>query len=371
MPDGATDLPLSIRKAVPPAPPRRSTRLWLALAGGLVLAVALGLLLLRPAPPIVAAPRLTEGPVAGASEFVVGLGRLIPRSRIIAIALPFGAGDARIAELRVEEGQSVPAGTILAVMDSAPALAAALAVAEANLASREAALEQARIIAVSQRDDARASLARAESAIAANRRDLERTQDLAARGAATPQLLDQRRLAYEQSMQDAARARAALLRYDAPADIQADVVVAARAVDAARAELQRARADLDRATLRAPFAGTVLTLNARTGERPGTTGIMTFGATDAMVAEIEVYETRLHRLAPGMAVTLRAQALPAPLTGRVERIGQEILRQVLTDASPAANTDSRVGRVQVALDAPSAAVASRFVGLQVVARFAP
>jgi HlyD family secretion protein len=128
---------------------------------------------------------------------------------------------------------------------------------------------------------------------------------------------------------------------------------------------------LERAAVRAPFDGVVLTLAARPGERVGgAAGLMSFAALDGMVAECEVYETHLRRLAPGQRVELRAAALPAPLAGRVERVGREILRQTLTDASPAANTDSRVARVQVALEGADAEVAARFLGLQVLARFA-
>ncbi|QYU66888.1 HlyD family efflux transporter periplasmic adaptor subunit [Leptolyngbya sp. 15MV] len=152
-------------------------------------------------------------------------------------------------------------------------------------------------------------------------------------------------------------------------DAQADVLVARRAVQAAAAARDRALADLDRAAIRAPFDGTVLTIQARPGERVGNAGLLTFGGLDDLIAEVEVYETQLRRLARGQPVMLRAAALPQPLTGRIERIGAEILRQSLTDASPAANTDARVARVQVALEPASAAIAARFVGLQVVARF--
>jgi hypothetical protein len=47
-----------------------------------------------------------------------------------------------------------------------------------------------------------------------------------------------------------------------------------------------------------------------------------------------------------------------------------VLRQTLTDASPAANTDTRVVRAVVELDAASAAIAARFANLQVAARVA-
>lgn len=323
--------------------------------------------------PIADAARLPAGPVVArpTAGVVVALGKLLPRQRILTIAPPFGAGDGRIASLPVQEGQQVAADAILARLDSEALLAAALASAEATVAAREAALAQTRVTVAAARDEARGALARAEAALPILRRDMERASDLNQRGAATEQVLDQRRLAFEQSIQEVARARATLTRYDAPSlDAQVDVVLARRNLESALADRERARADLDKAVIRAPMAGTVLTLYARPGERPGSQGLMTFGALDDMVAEIEVYEDQLRLIQAGSPVTLTAAALPHPLTGRVGRIGVEVLRQTLTDASPAANTDTRVVRAIVELDPASARIAARLVNLQVMARIA-
>lgn len=371
--------PLS-REAQPglplPSPPRQAARRrwpWLAVA---LVALSLGAghwLANRPAPPPAAAPRMPSGTVATPAPpgMVVALGKLIPRQRILAIAPPYGAGDARIATMPVQEGEHVPAGGVLARLDSEAALAAALASAEATLAAREAALEQTRIITATALRDAQGSLARAEAAIPILRRDFERAQALSVRGDASVQALDQRRLAFEQVVQDAARARATLGRYStADPEAQVDVLLARRNLEAAAAERDRARADLDRAVIRAPMAGTVLTLHARPGERPGSQGLMSFGALDDMICEIEVYEDQLRHLAPGQRVTLLAVALPEALQGRLARIGVEVMRQTLTDASPAANTDTRVVRAVVELEPASAAIAARFANLQVTARIA-
>jgi HlyD family secretion protein len=360
----------------PTPAPRRARRLspWL-LGLALLLALAGGAwwLAARPRPPVADAPRMPSGTVVvrPAQGQVVALGKLLPRSRILIIAPPFGAGDARISTLPVQEGEAVPAGGVLARMDSEPALRAALALAEANLAAREAALAQTRISIAAALEESRGGLARAEAALPVLRRDLERATDLVGRGAATEQVADQRRLAYEQATHEVVRARATLTRYTAPnLDAQADVVLARRNAEAAAADRDRARADLDKAVIRAPMAGTVLTLYARPGERPGAQGLMSFGGLDQMIAEIEVYEDQLRLLNPGQPVTLAAAALPRPLTGTLGRLGAEVLRQTLTDASPAANTDTRVVRAVVELDPASATIAARFANLQVTARIA-
>jgi HlyD family secretion protein len=302
---------------------------------------------------------------------IVALGRLLPRSRLLAIAPPAGAGDARIAELPIQEGSRVAAGEVLAVLDSAPVLRAALAAAEAEVAARQAALDQTRVSVAAARQEARAALTRAEAAVPILRRDLDRAVDLQAQGVGTPQVLGQRRLAYDQAVQEAARAAVQLQRQDAPdPDAQVDVRLAQRTLDAALASRDRAAAELDRATVRAPVTGTVLTLHARPGERPGTEGILSYGTLDDMIAEIEVHEDQAARLRPGAAVTIAAPALVEPLRGRLATVGREVLRQTLTDPSPAAATDARVLRAVVELDATSTEAAARLVNLQVTARIA-
>jgi HlyD family secretion protein len=69
-------------------------------------------------------------------------------------------------------------------------------------------------------------------------------------------------------------------------------------------------------------------------------------------------------------VELTAEALPQPLKGTVTRIGLEVGRQTVVDASPAALTDARVVEVTVSLEPDSARIAARFTNLQVTARIA-
>lgn len=373
-PAGDPDLPLQVAPHGAASRAVRPPRRWMGWGIGLLLLAtlaALGFHLAQPALKL-DAPRLPAGNVVAppAPGVVVGLGKLLPGSRILTIATPYGAGDARILELRVREGQRVEAGAILAVLDSAPVLQAALNTAEATIAARQAALAQARLMVTAGRDEAQAQLASAEAAVVNTRRELERSTALNARGVSADQALEQKRLASQQAVQDAARARAALARYATPASgEQADIALARGNLLAAEAQAAQARADQEKSIIRAPVAGTVLTLQARPGERPGNAGLMSFGDLDTMMAEIEVYESEAGVLRPGTPATLVAATLPRPLTGRITRVGQEVLRQTLTDASPAANTDTRVIRVQVELDAPSRAIAAQFANLQVTTRF--
>jgi HlyD family secretion protein len=114
----------------------------------------------------------------------------------------------------------------------------------------------------------------------------------------------------------------------------------------------------------------VLSINTRPGEKPGPQGIMHLGDLSRMKAEVEIHQSRIGQVSPGAAVAMTADALGAPIKGIVSRIGLEVARQTLVDATPAANTDARVVKVTVALDAESAERARRFINLQVTARIA-
>jgi HlyD family secretion protein len=304
-------------------------------------------------------------------QMVVGLGRLLPEGEVVIVAPPFGAGDARVASLKVTEGDRVEHGSVLAVLDSERTLLAAIGSARAQLAAREANLAQVRASVQASRDEAGATLARAETTYQNTVREFERVEILRQRGYAAEQSFDQRRAARDEAAREVERARATLSRYGSgDLDAQADVRVAERNVDTARADLARAQADLDKAYVRAPITGTVLTVHVRPGEKPGAQGLMNLGNIDSMTVEVEVYQAQVGRVLVGDTVEVTAEALPQRLKGSVTRIGLEVGRQTVVDANPAANTDARVVKITVALEPDSSSLAQRFTNLQVTARIA-
>ncbi|WP_299363192.1 HlyD family efflux transporter periplasmic adaptor subunit [uncultured Paracoccus sp.] len=300
---------------------------------------------------------------------VMGLARLIPRGDVITVAPPYGAGDARIATLPVAEGDRVDQGQIIATLDNRPFLESALLTARAEVAVREAALVQTRAGVAASRDEAQAALDQARAAAVEAQAEFDRTRALSQRGVATQAALDVAEANRSQATLAVAKAEATLNRFAAgDAETQPDVIVASRNLDAARAALTRAEADLARAEVRAPIAGTILSVDTRPGERPPAAGILTMGDTGQMMAEVEVYQDRIARVAPGQPVELLAMAIGQTLHGRVSRIGLTVGRQGLLPDDIAANTDARVVEVEVELDPESSAVAARYTHLEVVAR---
>ncbi|WP_298864133.1 HlyD family efflux transporter periplasmic adaptor subunit [uncultured Sulfitobacter sp.] len=312
----------------------------------------------------------TQEQVAVISEGdVVALGRIIPRGDVISVATPSGAGDARIAELRVAIADDVEAGDILAVLDNLPQLQSAVASAQAALRVREANLAQTRASNTASLAEAQASLERANATATVAQSDLDRVTALFERGVTTRAALDQAIATATQAARDVERTQATLSRYATSSEIvQADIAVAQANLEAARATLASAEQDLDRAYVRAPERGKVLDINVRTGERPGTAGIIDLGDTSQMTVEAEVYQTMIGRVAIGDPVTVNADALAQELRGTVTAIGLEIGRQSITSDDPAANTDARVVDVIVTLDAASSPLAAPFTNLEAIVR---
>ncbi|OAN76435.1 hypothetical protein A8B78_02830 [Jannaschia sp. EhC01] len=300
---------------------------------------------------------------------VVALGRIIPRGDVISVATPSGAGDARLAEIRVSVGARVAAGDILAVLDNLPQLQSAVASTEAALRVRQATLAQTRAANAASLAEAQASLERAEATATAAEGELARATSLLERGVITRAAFDDILASASAAARDVERARATLSRYATDSEtVQADIAVAEANLAAAQADLDSARLNLDRAHVRAPTAGTVLDINARVGESPPSGGIFDLGDTAQMTVEAEVYQTMIGRVTIGDPVSVTAEALAQELTGVVSAIGLEIGRQSITSEDPAANTDARVVDVIVTLDAASSALAQAFTNLEAVVR---
>ena len=300
---------------------------------------------------------------------VVGLARLLPRGDVSVVAAPFGSGDARVSALLVSIGDKVRQGDDLAKLDNAAVLENAVLLAEANLAVREATLAQTKASVQTSRDEAQAALDQARAAADETSSQRQRTADLFNRAVTTQATLEAAQAAERQALASVARAEATLARFTSVGiDDQPDVLVSTRNVDSARADLARARSDLVRSTVLAPINGTILDIHATPGQRPPADGILEMGDTSLMMAEVEIWQDRIAQVKVGQPVELASTALGRTFQGNVASIGLMVGRQGMLSDDTAANTDSRVVKVMVALDADSTKMAARFINLEVIAR---
>lgn len=175
----------------------------------------------------------------------------------------------RIKDVRVDEGQFVKTGQVLANMDTS--------VLQAQLREAQAQLKRAVIgigtaqDQVKQRnaevDAADAVVAQRQAEFDAARKQLARTAQLAAKGTASQQDLDDDRARFESAKAAVNAAKAQVAAAKAARGLAKSQVIAAQSdVEAVHATIQRIQVDIDDSVLRAPRDGRVQYLVARPGE---------------------------------------------------------------------------------------------------------
>lgn len=331
---------------------------------------------------------------------VTALGRIEPSGEIVQISAPSSTQGDRVAELLVQEGDTVEAGQTIAILDSRDRLQAALnqaqervRVAEANLAKVKAGAKSGEIEAQratiarirAERDNDIAAQEATVSRLAAELRnaqvEYQRYQQLYNDGAISASERDSKALTLETAQERLAEAKANLARTrsaqqqqlnEARATLEqiaevrpVDVEVAAAEVREAQAAVATAQAELDLATIKAPQAGQIINILTRPGEVVSSEGIATIGRTNQMYAIAEVYESDIGKVQIGQPATITSSAVPRELQGTVEQIGLEIQRQEVVNSDPTANIDARVVEVKVRLDEESSQKVAGLTNLQV------
>jgi len=141
----------------------------------------------------------------------------------------------------------------------------------------------------------------------------------------------------------------------------------------ALAEKRGVEVDLRDSQLRSPIDGTVLRVFARPGERPGSDGILSVGASDRMEAIAEVYESDIGRIRLGQSVSLISEngGFSGKLKAEVVRISPQIRQRDVLSTDPTGDADARIVEVRLALDPADAKRVQQLSGLKVIARFEP
>lgn len=295
-----------------------------------------------------------EGPPAT----VAALGRLEPGLGIVEVGAP--PGD-RIHELKVQEGQDVEAGAVLAVLESFAERSAAHQAAQDRVTESQKRLERSVRLKPTAIATRRTTLERADATLRLAESDLIRTRSLV-----EEEVVPARDLEHQQTVVDQARAEQA----NARAALEQEAMERRLAITEARAQLATAestlrqtQALLKQSELRAPMAGRVLDIQSWEGEATDRTPLLTLGDVGRMMAVAEVYETDARFVQVGHIATLSSPALPAPLSGKVEQIADLIQRNEVYATDPHGDSDARVVEVRILLDQPE--IADDFVHLQV------
>jgi len=227
----------------------------------------------RPVVEVSAARAAGDG---GGAALLNASGYVTPRRRATVAAKI----TARVVDVLIDEGMEVAEGQVLARLDDSDA--------------------QRRLVAArTSRDATAAAIANLEVNLANAERELKRQQDLESGGIVSVEALD------------AARTTAESLR--------AQIAAAREQVRAADAQIAVAQQDVDNCTVRAPFAGVVVSKDAQVGEMVSPisagggftrTGIATIVDMASIETEVDVNESYIARVVPGQRVEAVLDAYP-------------------------------------------------------------
>ncbi len=254
-------------------------------------------------------------------EIYVATGRLeAPRTSDLAVDV---AGV--IEHIAVDAGVEVERGEALIELRPRDA-ELAVKQAKARVKMRRNELEKLRRGATdAELNAAKSRVDQFASKLAQAQRELTRTQDLNERQLATDQELEQARTAVEQARAqvDNAQANFEQLR-ETP--LRQDLQAARARLEEAKVDLERAQDDIAETTIRAPFDGLVLEIDADAGERV-TPNQSVIRIADMSSAEIyaEVDEDYFGRLEDGQPVTLIFPSMPKKtFSATLHRVGPEM-----------------------------------------------
>lgn len=210
-----------------------------------------------------------------------GNGRL--EAEIVHVAAKYAG---RVTEVRVQEGDRVEAGQVVALMDSREL--------EADLAGAEARVAQA----IADRAESAAQIVAKRSLLRYADRELDRAVSLLKSGHATEERVDQRR-ADRDNLDAGLRAA------------EARLVASERAEEAARADVEGVRARLDETTLKAPRPGRVQYRLAEPGEILAAGGrVLTIADLSDVTMTIFLPTAEAGRLAIGSEARVVLNAAP-------------------------------------------------------------
>jgi RND family efflux transporter MFP subunit len=241
--------------------------------------------------------------VAAASSVLDASGYVVARRQATVSSKVTG----KVREIFIEEGMRVEQDQVVATLDDATQ--------QAQLA-----------LAVAQADSARASLAEIEAQLRNARLERDRLYDLAERDLASKSSLDSAEAFYD--------------------ELAARLETGRENVDVAQSNVALAQDAVSNMTIRAPFAGMVVSKNAQPGEMISPvsagggftrTGICTIIDTDSLEIEVDVNESYIQRVLAGQRVSAVLDAYPE------WRIPAEVIAIVPTADRQKATVRVRIG----------------------------
>lgn len=312
----------------------------------LVAALSLAVTLARDTQP----PQVNAAAPEAAAETVAAPGRVEPVSEEIKVAAELSG---KLKLVRVEEGDRVEAGEVIAVLENAD-YAARVASAEAELLRREAELR--RVIngaRAQERREAWAEVKAAEAVLENARVELERRVTGYRDGVFAKEEADraEREFGVAKARYEAAVERHRLIDDEAREE---DRSRAEAEVAAARAQLAEARALYEKTLIHAPIAGVILRKHLKAGESVSTqrdTPIVTLADTSTLRVRVDVDETDVGKIRLGQRAYVTADAYGSrKFWGRVVRVGSILGKKNVRTDEPTERVDKKILETLVELE---------------------
>lgn len=279
---------------------------------------------------------------------VSALGRIEPLGGISQVSVPSSLSNDRVREILVKEGQEVRKGQPLAVLESIDTLESSVRKSEAEIRVAESKLAaQDSVIARYKADLGQASA------------EARRAEQLFAAGATSANRVE--KLQADESSAKAQVAEAIATKATLVEDLRSG-----------RASLDKDKTERAKATVLAPFSGTVFKVHARPGDKVGEDGLLEMGDSSRMGVIAEVYQSDRPMIALGQKASLSADGFKGrKVEGQVVEIAREVSRQTVFSGQAGENLDRRVLEVKIGLTPQESALASHLNYLQVNVLFAP
>ena len=288
------------------APPETRSRTWLLIVAGIaVVVIAVWQITSRVGASVLVETDIALRPpsVAAANSVLDASGYVVARRQATVSSKVTG----KVLEVFVEEGMSVEKDEIVATLDDAT--------------------EQAQLaVAIARAESSRAMLAEIAAQLRNARQERDRLRDLAAKGLASHASLDSAEALYD--------------------ELAARLETGRENVEVAESNIMLARDALSNMTIRAPFAGMVVTKNAQPGEMISPisagggftrTGICTIIDNDSLEIEVDVNEAYIQRVSAGQRVSAVLDAYPD------WRISAEVIAIIPTADRQKATVRVRIG----------------------------